>query len=114
MSWNESEILAARRVIGDAARDMLAGTLSYIEGSRKIAAARFAARLEDDADLLLFVGIASETEALPIGAERVHWQAAALEALEPRIRESEAWALGIGERHCRDLVERLRSVQSQS
>ena len=110
MSWNESEISTARRVIFDAAAGMLAGTLTYIEGSRKIAAARFAARLEGDADLLPFVGIDSETEALPFGEMRALWQAAALDALKPRIEEAEAWARGFGEPHCRNIVRRFRPV----
>jgi hypothetical protein len=110
MSWNETEILAARRIIRDAARDMLAGKLSYIEGSRKIAVARFGARLDNDADLLAFAGIDSETDALPFGEMRALWQAAALEALEPRIKESEAWARAVGERHCRRLVERFQAA----
>jgi hypothetical protein len=109
MSWNESEMLAARRIIVDAATAMLAGKLSYIEGSRKIAAARFAARLDIDADVLPFVGIVSETEALPFGAMRALWQAAALDALEPRIEEAEAWAQDFGEPHCRNLVQRFSS-----
>jgi hypothetical protein len=33
MSWNEAEILAARGRILKAAHDMLAGTLSFIEGA---------------------------------------------------------------------------------
>jgi hypothetical protein len=110
MSWNESEILAARRIIVDAATAMLAGELSYIEGSRKIAAARFVARLDVDADVLPFVGIFSETEALPFGELRVHWQAAALDALQPRIEEAEAWARGFGEPHCRNIVRRFRPI----
>lgn len=68
MSWNEAEILQARRAILGAARDMLAGRLAYIEGARKIVAASWAARLaERDPDLLPFVGIVSETETLPFG-----------------------------------------------
>lgn len=108
MSWNESEILAARRSIFKAAQDMLAGKLSYIEGARKIVAARRTARLDEwDVDVLPFVGIASETDALPFGEMRKHWQAAALDALQPEIDRKEAWARGFGEPHCRSLVERL-------
>jgi hypothetical protein len=110
MSWNESEISTARCMIFAAAAGMLAGKLSYIEGSRKIADARFAARLEDDADVLPFVGIDSETEALPFAEIRVHWQAAALDALKPQIEEAEAWARGFGEPHCRNIVGRFRPV----
>lgn len=110
MSWNESEILVARRIIVDAATAMLAGKLSYVEGSRKIAAARFAARLEGDADVLPFVGIDSETDALPFGEIRAHWQAAVLDALKARMEEAEAWARGFGEPYCRALVERFRAA----
>jgi hypothetical protein len=110
MSWNESEILAARRMIIDAARDMLAGKVSYIEGARKITASRFVARLEDDVDVLPFVGIASETEALPVGDTAVHWRPAAFDAFKPDIDKSEAWARQFGEPHCRSLLNRLASA----
>jgi hypothetical protein len=111
MSWNESEILAARRMILKASQDMLAGKLSYIEGARKITAAGTTARLDQwDADLLPFVGIVSETDALPFGEMRQHWQAAALDALQLEINQKEAWARGFSEPHCRSLVERFSNV----
>jgi hypothetical protein len=112
MSWNESEILEARRAMFDAAKDMLTGKLSYIEGARKIVAAKWEARLdESDPDLLPFVGIKSETDALPFGELRVHWQPAALKALQPKIDEAEAWARRFGEPYCRNLVARFSSNQ---
>jgi len=108
MSWNEAEILAARRAISAFAQEMLSGRLSYIEGAREITAAWSAARLDErDADMLAFVGIDSETDALPFGEMRAHWQAAALEALQPEIDEKEAWARQFGEPHCRNLVIRF-------
>jgi hypothetical protein len=113
MSWNESEILAARRAILEAARAMLAGTLSYIEGARKIVAAWGGSKLDEaDTDFLPFVGIDSETEALPFGEMRTHWQAAALEALQPQISQSEAWAKKFGEPSCQNLVKRLSAAKS--
>jgi hypothetical protein len=108
MSWNETEILPARRRIVQAAQDMLAGKLSYLEGARRIVAAATTARLDErDADLLPFVGIDSETDALPLGEMRKHWQAAALDALQPEIDEKEAWAREFGKRHCQSLIERF-------
>ena len=108
MSWNEAEILKARQAILGAAQDMLAGRLGYIEGARKIVAARWAARLDEgDPDLLPFVGIASETEPLPFGEMRAHWQRAALDALQPEIDRMENWARGFGAPHCRNLVARF-------
>jgi hypothetical protein len=113
MSWNESEILKARQAIFDTAQDMLAGRLSYIEGARKIVAAWWRSKLDEgDADFLPFVGIDSETEALPIGKIRAHWQPAALEALQPEIDRMETWARECGgESHCRNLVARFSSGQ---
>jgi hypothetical protein len=111
MSWNESEILAARRTILKAAREMLAGTLPYIEGARKIVGIATTARLDErDGDLLLFIGIVSETDALPFGEMREHWQATALDALQPEIDQKETWPREFGELYCRNLVKRFSNV----
>ena len=106
MSWNESEILAARRRILKTAQAMLAGTCSYIEGARQIVAAWRNSKL-DESDANPFIAIDSETETLPFGEARSYWQAAALEALQPEINRSEAWARKFGEPYCRNLVKRL-------
>ena len=112
MSWNESEILKARQAILDTAQDMLAGRLTYIEGARKIFAAWRTSKLDEgDADFLPFVGIHSETDALPFGKMRAHWQPAELDALQPEIDRMEAWARRFGEPHCRNLVARFSSGQ---
>jgi hypothetical protein len=106
MSWNETEILAARRMIVKSAHDMLAGKL--IEGARRIVAAATAARLDErDTDLRPFIGIDSETDALPVGEMRKHWQPVALVALQSEINEKEAWAREFGEIHCRSLIDRF-------
>jgi hypothetical protein len=110
MSWNESEILKARGAILDAAQDMLAGRLTHIEGARKIVAAWWKSKLDErDVDFLRFAAIDSETEALPLGKMRAHWQAAALEALQPEVDRMEAWARQFGEPNCRNLVARFSS-----
>jgi hypothetical protein len=112
MSADESEIMAARLTIFETVQDMLAGRLSYIEGARKICPARFSWGFDEwDADLRCFIGIDSETDALPFGEMRAHWQAAALEALQPEIEKKEAWARQFAEPHCRNLIERFSSGQ---
>ena len=108
MSWNEAEIRAAHRRIFEAAQAMLMGALSYIEGAREIVSAWRTSKLDErDTDFLPFVGIASETEALPFSKMRAHWSAAALEALQPEIDRSEAWAKEFGEPFCENLVRRF-------
>jgi hypothetical protein len=112
MSSNDSEMMIARHLIFEAAQDMLAGRLSYIEGARKICPARFSWGLDEwDDDLRCFIGIDSETDALPFGKMREYWQTEALEALQPEIDRKEAWARMFAEPHCRNLVERFLSGQ---
>jgi hypothetical protein len=93
MSRNESEIRVACDNMVKAGQDLLAGWLSFIEGARQFVAAATTVWLDRrDADLLPFVGIVSETGALPVGEERQYWQAATLAALQseidPRIRRT--------------------------
>jgi hypothetical protein len=38
---------------------------------------------------------------------RTHWNAGALEALQPEIERAEAWAKAFGEPFCRNLVKRF-------
>jgi hypothetical protein len=112
MSSDESEMMTARLSIFEAAQDMLAGRLSYVEGARKIHSARFLWGLDElDFDVRCFVGIDSETDALPFGKMREYWQAAALQALQPEIDRKEAWARELAEPHCRSLVQRFASGQ---
>ncbi|MDF0494397.1 hypothetical protein [Bradyrhizobium yuanmingense] len=109
MSWNEIEILTARRGIVDACQRMLAGKLSYIEGARIVLSFQREAKLPDlDDDLLPFTGIVSETDALPIGEQqRSLWQPAALAALQAEMDQKEAWSKIFGEAACRRLIERF-------
>ncbi|WP_128920800.1 hypothetical protein [Bradyrhizobium nanningense] len=110
VSWNQPEVIAARQIIIQMAKGILSGSVSPVQGARTIARRRFTARLEDDPDILPFVGIASETEALPLGRERVHWQAQALADLQDKIDESQAWALTVASAHCQSLVARSGSL----
>ena len=91
--------------IFDAAQNMLAGKLSYIEGARKIVASMRTARIgERDSDLIPFIGIVSETDALPSKQTKRSWQAAALEDLRPEMERAEAWERQFAESRCRNLV----------
>ncbi len=110
MSWNQSEVIAARQIITETAKGIFSRSVSAVEGARIIARHSFKARLEDDPDILPFVGIASETESLPLGGERVHWQAQALADLQDKIDESQAWALTVASAHCQSLVARSGSL----
>jgi len=85
------------------AKQMLAGELSYIEGSRGILSLLPAAHVKDReryGDFLAFVAIDSETDHFSIGAVRVLWQRQALESLQPEFDAAEARAKSQGESAC--------------
>lgn len=91
-----------------AARFMLDGTLSFLEGARRIIGWQPNADLDDfDADIVPFVAIASETDAYPFGETRLLWNPDSLARLQPEIDQAEQWAREVGEWHCRKLIERL-------
>ena len=78
---------------------MLDGQLSFLIASRRLAALRHEIdAAADDADFLVFVAIDSETDALPLGVVRAHWDQGALTRLEPEIEEAERWAFNVGGR----------------
>jgi hypothetical protein len=107
----EAYIEQARRTIAETARAMLAGRMSFIEGARALVRLRWAAELPQfDDDIMPFVGIDSQTDALPLGRVREHWAPASLEKLQPEIDEAERWAKEFGEAACRKLVERFSSA----
>ena len=107
--WKGGPTLEARQSILGMMDRMLDGSVTYLEGARVVAKLRFDAGLEADSDILPFVGVASETDALPLGRAREFWSAVALDDLQPKIREAEAGAKGLLENHCRNLIQRFMS-----
>jgi hypothetical protein len=97
-----------RRQVVSTAQAMLDGELSFLIGSRRLAALRHETdTAAGDADFLIFLAIDSETDALPLGAVREHWDRAALARLEPEIEEAERWASTVGADACRSLIARF-------
>lgn len=86
---------------------MLAGELSYIEGSRVIVALLPDAQVDNMDDFTVFVGIDSETDRFPIASFRDQWQTHALELMQPDLDKAEEWAKAYGETACIAIVERL-------
>jgi hypothetical protein len=108
---NIEEIERARMKIGQLARDMLEGKVSFVEGARRVWRLGSDARLpESDPDLTTFRGIESETDSLPIGKVRDLWATDALERLRPEIERAEDWAKQFGRTACQNLVNRFSGV----
>lgn len=105
----------ARLDISAAARFMLDGTLSIIEGARRIIGLQSRADLADfDEDIIPFVAIASETDAYPIGAVRLLWAPDALARLQPNMDRSEQWARNVGQVHCQNLIKRFGAAAEEA
>jgi hypothetical protein len=104
-----SSAFQIQQKIAETASHMLSGAVSYIEGARRVSTLRFDAGLESDPDVRTFVGVYSETDALPIDSEiRKLWSPVALEKLQPEIDAAEEWAKRILETRCKRLVERFQ------
>lgn len=67
------------------ARAVLAGQLGLVEASPSICRLGFELELKDDDDIDFFIGISSETDHLPIGAERKSWNPDALRVKDDAI-----------------------------
>jgi len=99
-----------RRQIIETAQAMLAGETSYILGARTLDSLRHEIyEIKDDADFLVLASIASETDGLPVGAVREHWDSISLDELQPEIEAAEAWAKSQAELICSKIVTRFSS-----
>jgi len=104
----EQYLQSVRSQVVQIAQAMLAGETSYILGARKLDSLRHEiSGMEGDADFMVFVAIASETDGLPVGAVREHWDPLALDELQPEIEAAEAWAKNHAELICVTLVTRF-------
>ncbi len=79
---NESEIVA-RRALVCVARAMLSGQLSCLEGAVLVLGLRqgIGGLSDNDADFNAFAAISSETDDLPLAAQRQYWTPEALARL---------------------------------
>jgi hypothetical protein len=100
-------VAAAKAEIVGIARSVLCGAMSPIAGARAIVRLRFnIGEFENDADLLLMTGIESETDHLPIGPERDHWDPEVLATRASEISDAQHWAQKTGRAALESIVRR--------
>jgi hypothetical protein len=108
---HEEYVARQRRRVATLARQILAGELDVLDGSSKIAALRGEIEIAlDDDDLMAFVGVVSETDHLPIGAEALNWSDDALARKEPDVRRAREWASKVVRQPCENLLARFDDV----
>jgi hypothetical protein len=85
-----SEQEKAKSQILHVAKKLLIGEMGVIAGSRLLSSLRHSVDGEIAEALLIFAGIDSESDTLPIGEVRQHWRADALEIKDLEIAEYES------------------------
>lgn len=87
---------------------MLEGDIRFIEGARQILKLASDAGLnDDDPDLIVFIGIASETDEVPSAHMLELWHSDAIAKHTPNWAQLENWAERYGAVACRNLLLRL-------
>jgi hypothetical protein len=105
------------RNIGDAsklkilctAKQLVADRLGVIAASRRLARLRHYVEPQIAEVLLTFCGIDSETDALPIGAQRKQWNREALQRKDREIGESEHFYRDSAIKAATELIRRLET-----
>jgi hypothetical protein len=81
----------------EVASRVLAGLTSPVLGARELSGLLVSLGCDlEDPDYRTFVGIDSETDALPIAKARLRWAPEALAEKAPEIARAEKWALDFG------------------
>jgi outer membrane biogenesis lipoprotein LolB len=78
-----------RRQVRALAWRIIEGQVGVIEGSRQMLKFQFWLHAGDDEDFRVFRGVDSETDHLPVGRVREHWNAEALKKKDEEIAEVE-------------------------
>ena len=101
--------IEARRELVALARAMLSGELPYLEGADRVYTlrGRLSSSLDADEDLQAFMVISSETDHLPLQAQRHLWSPRALASLEPDIARVQVWAETFAPQACKSLIARF-------
>ena len=108
---HEEYVAMQRRRVAELARQILSGELDVLDGSSRIASLRGEIEIDlNDDDIMTFVGVMSETDHLPVGAEAQNWSHEALARKEPDVRRARAWATDIVRQPCANLVSRFADV----
>ena len=108
---HEEYVAIQRRRVAELARQILAGEIDVLDGSRKIAELQNKLEVDDsDQDLMAFVLVESETDNLPIGTEALNWSIEALARKEPELKRAREWAIQTVKANCESLVARFSNA----
>jgi len=101
---NEEHRQFISRKIVAAARRMLSGELGLIAGARELSGLGHSVGAGHDPDFTFFVGIDSESDHLPIGEVRQHWNPEAMRVKDAEVAKFEAFYRERAFETCRRLI----------
>jgi len=105
---NENEREARQQLVAFAMA-MMNQELSFFEGAPKILSLKdnVGGVPDRDQDFDVFVVISSETDHLPLQAQRSLWSSIALDNLASEFKKTELWARKFAPEACKNLIERF-------
>jgi len=105
---NEAEAEARRQLVA-IAHAMHSGEFSFIDGAVQVLhlKAQVGGVGDHDVDFNAFVIIQSETDQLPLEAQRHLWASEALNRLEPEFNKTQKWASSFALESCTKLIARF-------
>jgi len=104
--YNEEHRQFLNGKIAAAARAVLSGELGIIAGARRLCSLGHEIGADRDADFTFFIYLESETDHLPVGDVRQHWNAEALRDKDPEIMRVEAFYRERAFEICRRLIQK--------
>jgi len=107
--YNEEHLRLASAKIVAAALSILSGELGIVAGARQLAELRFEIGAANDPDFIFFLGVDSETDDLPLGDVRSHWNPDALKSKDAELAAYESVVREKAFAICRNLIQKYEA-----
>jgi hypothetical protein len=95
-----------RREMVRVAREILNGSIGIVAGARQMNGLRFPAKLEWDEDVKVFIGIDSQSDHLPLGLVRRHWNEEVLKIKDEELKRFELSVKDRAFRACESFIKK--------
>jgi len=102
-----STVEQQRKVMAGVAHQILDGKIGIVAGARELVRLRFPSRAESDEDILVFVGIDSETDHLPLGEIRRLWNREVLKIKDEELMRYEVQVKERAFNACKNLIAKF-------
>jgi hypothetical protein len=105
-TYNEEHRQFLSRKVVAAAQSILSGELGVVAGARQLCGLAHQVGADRDPDFIVFIGIDSESDHLPIGEVRQQWNPDALLAKDAELADYEARVRERAFAACRSLIQK--------